>query len=147
MKSKIMSSFYAAQTPWVRFIMSVGVSLVLVVALAQTSHAALNDTQRQIIGLDKLEEQGVLQLGSRDLRETVASIINVALSLLGTIAVVVVLIGGFFWMTAGGNDDQITKAKGWIFSGIIGLAIILSAFAISKFVLEKLVEATDLGGQ
>lgn len=97
-----------------------------------------------LTGTDKLISGGI-KLGQRDLRETVAQIINVALSLLGVIAVVVVIIGGFFWMTAGGNEEQVGKAKGWIFSGIIGLAIILSAFAISKFVIEQLGAATNLG--
>ena len=82
-------------------------------------------------------------LGSQDLRTTAASIINVALSLLGIVSVVIILIGGFRWMTAGGNDEKVGEARKWIFSGIIGLAIILSAWAISRFVLEKLVTATD----
>ncbi len=82
-------------------------------------------------------------LGSRDLRTTATSIINVALSLLGIISVVIILIGGFRWMTAGGNDEKVGEARQWIFSGIIGLAIILSAWAISRFVLDKLVDATN----
>jgi len=65
----------------------------------------------------------------------------VALSLLGIVAVVIILIGGFKWMTAGGNQDEVDKAKKLITNGIIGLAIILAAFAISKFVIESLVSA------
>ena len=81
-------------------------------------------------------------LGSRDVRSTVASIINVALGLLGIVAVVIILIGGFTWMTAGGNDEKVAQAKKWIFSGIIGLAIILSAYALASWVIEQLVKAT-----
>ena len=84
-------------------------------------------------------------LGNKDLRATVGSLINVALSLLGVVAVVIILIGGFKWMTAGGNDDQVGEARKWIFSGIIGLAIILSAWAIAIFVLDKLSDATGSG--
>jgi len=61
------------------------------------------------------------------------------------VAVVIILIGGFKWMTAGGNDDQVGEARKWIFSGIIGLAIILSAWAIAIFVLDKLSDATGSG--
>lgn len=82
-------------------------------------------------------------LGSRDVRRTVASIINVALGLLGIVAVVIILIGGFTWMTAGGNDEKVTQARKWIFSGIIGLAIILSAYALASWVIEQLVQATQ----
>ena len=45
-------------------------------------------------------------------------------------------------MTAGGNDEKVGEAKKWIFAGIIGLAIILSAFAISTFVISSLITAT-----
>ncbi len=82
------------------------------------------------------------QLGTRDVRETIASIINVALSLLGIVVLVIIIYGGFLWMTAGGNDEKVGEAKKWIFGGIIGLVIILSAYAIASFVISNLVTAT-----
>src|SRR3989339_537063 len=100
----------------------------------------------------KVIEQGdgsagsALLLGSRDLRTTATSIINIALSLLGIVSVVIVLIGGFRWMTAGANDEKVAEARKWIFSGIIGLAIVLSAWAIARFVLKQLATATDVTG-
>ncbi|MFA6548145.1 MAG: pilin [Candidatus Magasanikbacteria bacterium] len=84
-------------------------------------------------------------LGNTDIRTTIAKIIRVAMSMLGIVAVVIVLIGGFKWMTAGGNDDQVGEAKKWIFSGVIGLVIILSAYALASFVLNQLVNATAGG--
>lgn len=90
-----------------------------------------------------IEYGSLTGLGTRDLRETIAAIINVALSLLGIVAVVIVLIGGFTWMTAGGSEEKTGKAKQWIFGGTIGIAIILSAYAIARFVLRSLVEATQ----
>lgn len=80
-------------------------------------------------------------LGTRSLQETIASIIRVVLSLLGIVALVIVIAGGFKWMTASGSDDKVKEAKKMIFQGIIGLAIVLSAFAISKFVIESLTTA------
>ena len=64
------------------------------------------------------------------------------MGLLGIVAVVIILIGGFTWMTAGGNDEKVGEAKKWIFAGIIGLAIILSAYALSSFVIKSLIDAT-----
>ena len=61
-------------------------------------------------------------LGTRSLQETIASIIRVLLSLLGIVAVVIVLAGGFKWMTAGGSDEKVKEAKKMITQGIIGLA-------------------------
>ena len=89
------------------------------------------------------------ELGKKDLRETVGAIIKVALGFLGVVAVVVVLIGGFQYMTAGGSEEKVSKARKWIISGIIGLAIILSAYAITSFVVDSLLKATteDGGGE
>lgn len=81
-------------------------------------------------------------LGTQDVRTTVASIIRVMMGLLGIVAVVIILIGGFYWMTAGGDEGRVETGKKWIFSGIIGLAIILSAYALANFVISSLVGAT-----
>ena len=83
-------------------------------------------------------------LGSKDIRTTVASIIKTAMGLLGIVAVVIILIGGFKWMTAGGNEEQTGEAKKWIFSGVIGLAIILSAYALATWIINSLVTATTV---
>jgi len=85
------------------------------------------------------------ELGTQDIRVTIASIINVALSLLGIVAVVIILIGGFKWMTAGGSEEKTGEAKKIIFSGVIGLAIILSAWALATFVITQLSSATGTG--
>ncbi len=81
-------------------------------------------------------------LGTKDVRQTVAVIIRTAMGLLGIVAVVIILIGGFEWMTAGGNEDKTKEAKKRIMYGVIGLAIILSAYAIANFVVSSLVNAT-----
>ena len=93
----------------------------------------------QSLGLEKAQGTG-LQGG--DIRVTVANIIRVAMGLLGIVAVVIVLIGGFYWMTAGGDESRVETGKKWIFSGIIGLAIILSAYALTSFVINNLLAAT-----
>lgn len=81
-------------------------------------------------------------LGDNDLQDTIAQLINVALGFLGIVAVIIILFGGFKWMTAGGNDEKVGEAKRLIIAGIIGLAIILSAYAITTFVLSSLIAAT-----
>lgn len=85
----------------------------------------------------------VIGLGTRDIRLTIASIINVFMGLLGIIAVVIILYGGFIWMTAAGNEERVEKARKMIVAGVIGLAIILSAYAIARFVVNSLVNATS----
>ena len=84
-------------------------------------------------------------LGQKDVRTTISSIINVALSLLGIVAVVIILAGGFKWMTAGGNEEKTGEARKMIMAGVIGMAIILSAYAVANFVLKQLYTATHGG--
>lgn len=89
---------------------------------------------------------GDLGLSQRDLPSVVASIIRVVLSLLGLITIIIVLMGGFYWMTAGGNEDRVKQGKKWIINGIIGLAIVLASFALSKFVVNALAGAVSEQG-
>lgn len=86
--------------------------------------------------------QDLTGLGEKDPRSTAAMLINIALGFLGIIAVGLILFAGFKWMTAGGNEDAIGDAKKMLVAGIIGLIIILSAFAIASFVLRSLIRAT-----
>lgn len=81
-------------------------------------------------------------LEDTDPREIAANIIEVVLGFLGIIAVAVILIGGFKWMTAGGNEEKVTEGRKWIVSGIIGLAIVLAAWGIATFVINSLIGAT-----
>jgi len=81
-------------------------------------------------------------LGNKDPRTMVTQIINVLLTILGIVAVVIVLLGGFKWMTAGGNEDKVGEAKKILGAGIIGLVIILAAWGIAAFVLNTLMSAT-----
>ena len=91
-------------------------------------------------GIDDIESN--IGLGSDNPQVMASKIINVVLGFLGIIAVAVILIGGFKWMTAGGNDDKVGEGRKWIISGVIGLAIVLAAWGIAKFVLEQLIGAT-----
>jgi hypothetical protein len=81
-------------------------------------------------------------LSIKDPREIAANVVNVILGFLGIIAVVLILVGGFMWMTAAGNDDKIGTAKKIMTAGIIGLVIILAAFGIARFVIQALIGAT-----
>jgi len=75
-----------------------------------------------------------------DLIGIIFKTIQYILAFLGVVAVVVIIIGGFMWMTAAGNDEKVGKAKKIILQGLIGLIIILLAFAIASFVINRLVE-------
>ncbi|PIR03714.1 MAG: hypothetical protein COV59_04555 [Candidatus Magasanikbacteria bacterium CG11_big_fil_rev_8_21_14_0_20_39_34] len=118
------------------------VAAAFVMGVAFVPSIALADEAQDTFGIGYAS---ATSLGDRDVRVTISSIINVALSLLGIVALVIILAGGFKWMTAGGNDEKVTEARKLMISGVIGLAIILSAYAIAKFVLQQLSRATASG--
>jgi len=88
---------------------------------------------------------GSAGLSSSDLPSTIAAIIRIALGFLGIVAVIIILIGGFKWMTAGGNDDKVKDAKKLMIAGVIGLVIVLSAYAIASFVISSYETAIAAG--
>lgn len=73
-----------------------------------------------------------------DLNVSISTVIKGVLSLVGTIFLILAVYAGILWMTASGNEEQVTKSKTIITQAIIGLAITLSAYAITAFVTEKL---------
>ena len=73
----------------------------------------------------------------------VGNLINGALALLGTVFLVLLLLGGYRWMTASGNEEDITKAKSLIWQAVMGLLIIMAAMLITQFVLKSLTIATQ----
>ena len=84
----------------------------------------------------------VIALGTGDIRTIVGRIIYVALGIMGTVLLVIIIYAGFLWMTAGGNEERVATAKKWLTNGIIGLAIILASYAITYFIITRLMGAT-----
>ncbi|MFA6486097.1 MAG: pilin [Candidatus Magasanikbacteria bacterium] len=68
------------------------------------------------------------------LSRTVGKIIQAAMALIGMIFLVLTIYAGFLWLTAGGNDENVTKAKDILKQAVIGLIIVLSAYSITVFV-------------
>jgi len=61
-------------------------------------------------------------------------IIGTVLSFVGVLFLILMIYAGILWMTAGGNDQIVTKAKGLLINSIIGIVIIFAAYAITAFV-------------
>jgi cysteine-rich repeat protein len=119
-----------------KILLSVVLSLVFVLFFT-VPLAFAQDT-----GLEPLTGVG---LTSTDVRTFVGRIVDITLGLLATIAVVIIVYAGFLWMTAGGDSARIDESKSWMKNGAIGLAIILSSWAIVTFIINALLEATQDG--
>ncbi len=61
-------------------------------------------------------------------------VISVILSILGVIFMFIVIMSGYQWMTAQGNEAQVTKAQDSITRAVIGLIVVISSYAIWVFI-------------
>lgn len=75
------------------------------------------------------------------LNQIIATIIQSVLSLLGVIFLILIIYGGITWMTAEGEEAKVEKAQKIIKNAVIGLIIVIGAYAISYFVLNALSQA------
>lgn len=107
------------------------------------SAVGLNDATTVLNNVAGTEKTGL----SGSLADTVSTVIKAVLALVGTMFLVLTIYAGILWMTAQGNDEMVTKAVGIIKASVIGLVIIMSAYAITFFVTSKLVGATGTSNQ
>ena len=68
----------------------------------------------------------------------VGAVVQVFLGLLGLVMVILILYGGYLWMTARGEEAKITKAQDIIKGTVIGLILVLSAYAITVLITSGL---------
>lgn len=65
-------------------------------------------------------------------------IIGVILSFVGVIFLVLMIYAGLMWMTAQGNQERVNKSKDLMINAVIGLIIVMAAYAITSFVGQRL---------
>lgn len=75
--------------------------------------------------------------------DTIGNVVNVLLGLLGIIFFLLTLYAGFIWMTAMGDSGKVDTARTMLVQGVVGMVIILSAFAISNFAISQLLTASQ----
>ena len=122
-------------TSFTRFLLSATALTALVLPLTSFAQASairtgVNTAARQA-GLSGACE------GTACVVNMIGNVVNVAVSFLGVIILVYFLYAGFLWTTSGGDTTQVGKAQTMIKNAVIGLVIVLTAFALSSFVLEQ----------
>lgn len=75
---------------------------------------------------------------SETVRQITGEMVGRLLSFLGIVFLLLILIAGFMWMTAAGNDVKAQKAKKVMTTAVIGLIIISAAYAITAFIGDSL---------
>lgn len=64
----------------------------------------------------------------------VGKIVGTVLSFVGVIFLILIIYAGIKWMTSAGNEKAVESAKSLIMAAVIGLIIVLGAYAITAFI-------------
>ncbi|MBL8029734.1 MAG: hypothetical protein JNN11_00610 [Candidatus Doudnabacteria bacterium] len=72
--------------------------------------------------------------GARTASELIISIIDLMLIFAGMIAVMFIIIGGYWYITSAGNEEQAEKGKGTLLNAIIGIVLIVLSWVIIRVV-------------
>ena len=119
----------------------IATSLVLIIApllfLKVASAQILTNTTDGLANItDTVATQA--NFGQVTIEVMVAKIIQIVLGLLAIIFLILTILAGFRWMTAAGNEEEVKKAQATIKATIIGLVIIMAAYAITYFIFKSL---------
>jgi len=128
---------------------SILVLLVLILVFPYFVFGETTDTNSMRGSLQKLGGDSGYQTNGVD-QYSVSKIagtgVSAFLSILGVIFIVLMLYGGYVWMMARGNEEEVKRSQDLIRAAIIGLIIITAAYAISAFVFSRIASQTLTGG-
>jgi hypothetical protein len=79
--------------------------------------------------------------GATNVNSIIKTVINVFSFVVGVVAVIMIIVGGFRYITSGGDSGNISSAKNTIIYAIIGLVVVALAQFIVQFVLNKVTPA------
>lgn len=114
------------------------VSVLLFSALTLTASAQIPKDY----GIKATANAAGLPTGQPSISAVTAGIINTLLSIVGALAVVLIIYAGFLWMTSAGNEEKISTAKKLLAGSVVGLLIIFSAYAIALFVVKQIAKSS-----
>ncbi len=106
-------------------------SLFLVLSFLVATQAVLAETST---GLNETAQEGYGALPEGDLSTMIGKIVGAGLAFLGTAFFILIIYGGYTWMFSMGNEQASGKAKDIIIAAIIGLVVVLAAYAITSYI-------------
>lgn len=121
-------------------------SLVFFLVLPCLVFAQISDPSERM--KDVGQEEGPFKSAEEaSVGDILATVIKAALSFLAIIFIIIIIINGYKWMMAGGNEDKVKTAQQAIKNAIIGLIIVIAAYSITYFIFDVLsVMGTGGGG-
>ena len=76
-------------------------------------------------------------LGTVNINSFIARIINYLLGMIGSLALVLFIYGGFLWMTSAGRAEAVAKGQKIIIWATIGMAIVFTSYVLVKFFMKN----------
>jgi hypothetical protein len=108
-------------------------------AISLSAFAIQNFISSSLIGSYATDpETGIGGLVKQNAGEILIGGLNAAYFIAGAIAVVMIIIAGLSYVTSSGDSGKVVKAKNTILYAVIGLAVIIFAFAITSFISSRL---------
>jgi hypothetical protein len=94
----------------------------------------LNTSGDEASDADSCAEEGDNSFGA-----IITKVINIFSILIGSVSVIMIIVGGFRYIISGGDQNNVTAAKNTIMYAIIGLVVVLFSQVIVRFVLTNAV--------
>ncbi|MBU0619474.1 MAG: hypothetical protein ABII94_01395 [Patescibacteria group bacterium] len=117
------------------------ISIFLIILMSIIVPVVQAETLQNAFGNEALNETAKgagYNTGVTSPASIISAVIKIALSLLGVVFLLLMLYGGYLWMTARGNEQEVEKAKNIITSAVIGMLIVIGSYAITYFIFKKI---------
>ncbi len=114
----------------------------LSLAAGNSTPSSGNQTQSSILKNVSDVTPSEIKMNNLDLRDFIAKLIKSSLSFLGILFLILVLYGGFLWMTSGGDSEKAKKGSRLITQAVIGLIIITLSYAVTVMVFKIIQDAS-----
>lgn len=140
LKKKLITFFVSAILALIVFVSSGFVLAVSAEAPApapntlQGATGRLNTIGNTVYGTDK----------AQPIEKVVGGVIQTGLTLIGVIFLVLTVYGGFVWMSARGDEAEAKRAKGILTMALIGMLVVVGAYAVTAFVVSRMLLASSL---
>ncbi|MFP4514921.1 MAG: pilin [Parcubacteria group bacterium] len=120
------------------FFLFVLLSLLVLPYFVFAQEASDNNPMNRLEAVGSGDQGAYVEADQWTLSMIIGQAVNVLLSFLGVIFIILIILAGYNWMTAGGNQEKVSKAKDSIKSSLIGLLVVVGAYAIWELISSQL---------
>ena len=115
---------------WLQVVRVLAVALMLILPVVEIAHAQTNPLTKNF----QCDPNSGLKCGNTSVNDLIKTVINWLLGIAFGIAVLFLIIGGFWYITSGGNEETAEKGKNTAINAIIGIVIIILSYVIVNVV-------------